>query len=202
MEIKQTILDKNSCYVEALPLEVKGLLLHSVGCPVSEAMRFVSTWNPPKNRIVCVHAFIDSNDGVVYQTLPWDMRGRHSGGSANATHIGVEMCESETLKYITNFTFECSDIEKAREQVTRVYNVAVELFAYLCDNAENGEMLAEAEKCIDILKILPDILSEYYTEFSMPTEYMARFDVYKDYIKMLLSERGCAQTERSTGSTK
>ena len=82
MEIKQTILDKNSCYIEALPLEVKGLLLHSVGCPVSEAMRFVSTWNPPKNRIVCVHAFIDSNDGVIYQTLPWDMRGRHSGGSA------------------------------------------------------------------------------------------------------------------------
>ena len=133
MEIKQTILDKNSCYIEALPLEVKGLLLHSVGCPVSEAMRFVSTWNPPKNRIVCVHAFIDSNDGVIYQTLPWDMRGRHSGGSANTTHIGVEMCESETLKYITNFTFECSDLEKAREQVRRVYGVAVELFAYLCD---------------------------------------------------------------------
>lgn len=63
-----------------------------------------------------------------------------------------------------------------------------QLFAYLCDNAENGEMLAEAEKCIDILKILPDILSEYYTEFSMPTEYMARLDVYKEYVQQLLTD--------------
>lgn len=133
MEIKQTILDKNSCYVEALPLEVKGLLLHSVGCPVPKAMSFISTWNPPKNRIVCVHAFIDAYDGIIYQTLPWDMRARHSGGSANTTHIGVEMCEPACIKYVTNFTFECSDIDLAREQVTRVYNVAVELFAYLCD---------------------------------------------------------------------
>lgn len=132
MKIIQTVLDKNSCYIDAIPLEVKGLLLHSVGCPVSSAMRFVSTWNPPANRIVCVHAFIDANDGAVYQTLPWDIQAKHSGGSANRTHIGVEMCEPECLKYITNFTFECDDTETAREQVRRVYDVAVELFAYLC----------------------------------------------------------------------
>lgn len=133
MIIKETILDKNSCYVEAIPLEVKGLLLHSVGCPVPDAMTFVNSWNPPKNRIVCVHAFINAADGVVYQTLPWDMRARHSGGAANTTHIGVEMCEPASLKYITNFSFECDDIEGAREQVSRVYNAAVELFAYLSD---------------------------------------------------------------------
>lgn len=134
MEIKRTILDKNSCYVEAVPMEVKGLLLHSVGCPVSKAKVFVDSWNPPANgRIVCVHAFIDACDGVIYQTLPWDMRAKHCGGPANATHIGVEMCEPECLKYITNFSFECDDTELAKEQVTRVYNSAVELFAYLCN---------------------------------------------------------------------
>ena len=48
-------------------------------------------------------------------------------------NIVVVECAVRPWKYITNFTFECSDIEKAREQVRRVYGVAVELFAYLCD---------------------------------------------------------------------
>ena len=76
------------------------------------------------------------------------------------------------------------------------------LISGLCDGAEDEKELTALYGKTDILRVFPDALSEYYTEFSMPTEYMARFDVYKDYIKMLLSERGCAQTERSTGSTK
>ena len=30
---------------------------------------------------------------ATYQTLPWDHRGWHAGGSANNTHIGFEICE-------------------------------------------------------------------------------------------------------------
>ena len=47
-------------------------------------------------REVCAHAFIGKLDnGLVatYQTLPWDMRGIHSDGSVNDTHIGFGICE-------------------------------------------------------------------------------------------------------------
>ena len=46
----------------------------------------------------CVHGFIDGNDGTIYQTLPWNHRGWHGGGSSNNTHIGVEMCEPACIK--------------------------------------------------------------------------------------------------------
>ena len=132
MEITKNILTKNPCYKAGKTIKVKGLMLHSVGCSQPSAMAFIKSWNSESAK-VCVHGFIDGNTGGVYQTLPWDMRARHSGGSANTTHIGVEMCEPASLKYITNFSFECDDLEGAREQVSRVYNAAVELFAYLSD---------------------------------------------------------------------
>lgn len=71
-------------------------------------------------RRACVHAFIGKlKDGTVatYQTLPWDVRGWHAGGSANDTHVGFEICE-DGLKDAAYF--------KA------VYREAVELCAYLC----------------------------------------------------------------------
>ena len=53
-------------------------------------------------------------------------------GSANNTHIGVEMCEPDCIKYKPNSAeFTCSDLARAREMATRTYNSAVELFAML-----------------------------------------------------------------------
>jgi N-acetylmuramoyl-L-alanine amidase CwlA len=80
----------------------------------------------------CVHGFIDANDGTIYKTLPWNHRGWHGGGSSNNTHIGVEMCEPNCIKYTGGATFTCSDVEKAKAMVKRTYEAAVELFAYLC----------------------------------------------------------------------
>ena len=108
-------------------------MLHSVGCPQPSAMVFVNNWNPPANgREVCVHGFIDANTGEVYQTLPWDHRGWHGGGSSNNTHIGVEMCEPACIKYTGGSTFTCSDTATATAAVKRTYEAAVELFAFLC----------------------------------------------------------------------
>jgi hypothetical protein len=80
----------------------------------------------------CVHAFIDANDGTVYQTLPWNHRAWHGGGSSNDTHIGVEMCEPDCIKYIGGSKFTCSNLPRAREMAKRTYESAVELFAFLC----------------------------------------------------------------------
>lgn len=76
LKIIEKILTKNPCYIAGRKITVKGLMLHSVGCPQPSAMVFVKNWNPPANgREVCVHGFIDANTGEVYQTLPWDHRG-------------------------------------------------------------------------------------------------------------------------------
>lgn len=149
MKIIESYITKNECYKIAEPITVKGLMLHSIGCPQPRADVFARGWNDPKKE-VAVHGFIDGNTGEVWQFLPWDICGWHAGGKANKTHIGIEMGEPDCIKYTHGATFECSDIKKARETVTRTYNTAVQLFAYLCDifgldPLEKGVIIGHAE---------------------------------------------------------
>ena len=131
MNITKAILTKNPCYKAGKTIKVKGLMLHSVGCPQPSATKFIESWNTATSK-VCVHAFIDGNTEGVYQTLPWDRRGWHCGGTGNNTHIGIEMCEPDCIKYASGSKFTCSNKERATAIVTRTYNSAVELFAHLC----------------------------------------------------------------------
>jgi N-acetylmuramoyl-L-alanine amidase CwlA len=150
MKIVETILTKNPCYTAGKKITVKGLMLHSVGCPQPSAAVFVKNWNSASYDRACVHAFIDGNDGTVYQTLPWNHRGWHGGGASNNTHIGVEMCEPACIKYIGGATFTCSDITEAKAVAKRTYEAAVELFASLCkeyslDPLADGVIISHAE---------------------------------------------------------
>ena len=136
MKLVQSILTKNPCYTAGRKITVKGLMLHSVGCPQPKASVFINSWNSPSYNNACVHGFIDGNDGTVYQTLPWNHRGWHCGsgskGSGNNTHIGVEMCEPACIKYTSGSNFTCSDKATAKAVAKRTYEAAVELFAMLC----------------------------------------------------------------------
>lgn len=132
MQIKETILTNNPCYKAGKTIAVKGLMLHSVGCPQPSALVFVNNWNKSTYDRACVHAFIDGNTGVIYQCLPWSHRGWHGGGASNNTHIGVEMCEPACIKYTSGSNFTCSDTATAKAVVKRTYEAAVELFAFLC----------------------------------------------------------------------
>lgn len=136
MKLVQSIMTKNPCYTAGRKITVKGLMLHSVGCPQPNASVFIKNWNTPSYGAACVHGFIDGNDGTVYQTLPWNHRGWHcaSGpkGSGNNTHIGVEMCEPASIRYTGGSSFTCSNLSAARTSVKKTYEAAVELFAYLC----------------------------------------------------------------------
>ena len=118
-----------------ITITVKGIMVHSTGANNPNLKRYVGPndgllgenqygnhWNTyhPGGREVCVHGFIGKlADGTIatYQTLPWDHRGWHAGGSANNTHIGFEICE-DGLSDGTYFK--------------KVYQEAVELCAYLC----------------------------------------------------------------------
>ena len=131
MKLVQSILTKNPCYTAGRKITVKGLMLHSVGCPQPKASVFINNWNSPSYDSACVHGFIDGNDGTVYQTLPWNHRGWHCGsgskGSGNNTHIGVEMCEPACIRYTSGSNFTCSDLSTAKAVAKRTYEAAVEV---------------------------------------------------------------------------
>ena len=135
MNLQKLILTENACYKAGKKITVKGIMVHSTGANNPKLSRYVGPddgklgknqynnhWNTyhPGGSEVCVHAFIGKlADGSIatYQTLPWDHRGWHAGGSANNTHIGFEICEDD----LTDATY-----------FNKVYKEAVELCVYLC----------------------------------------------------------------------
>ena len=151
MKLIQSILTKSGCYQAGRTIAVKGLMIHSVGCPQSMASAFISNWNRGDAN-ACVHAIVEPG-GDVYQTLPWDHRGWHCGGAGNNTHIGVEMTEPATIRYTggANWT-ETGDGSGTRKHVLAAYQCAVELFAYLCKQyglnpLADGVIISHSEGC-------------------------------------------------------
>lgn len=130
MKIIQKFTTNNLCYYGDGYIVPRGLMLHSVGCPQPSGEVWSNRFNG--NVGACVHAFIDANNGTIYQTLPWNHRGWHCAGSGNDTHIGVEMAESQYISYTSGANFTCFNLTAARKQAQTAYNAAVELFAYLC----------------------------------------------------------------------
>lgn len=129
MNIVQNILYNNDCYKAGRKITVSGLMLHSIGTPQPDPMVFIRNWNR-SGVDKCVHGFIRL-DGTVFQTLPWNHRGWHAGGAANNTHIGIEMCEPATIKYISGSRFEDLNPAATKAYVFKMYKEAVELFAHL-----------------------------------------------------------------------
>lgn len=132
MKIIESICMQSDCYKEGKMIDVKGLMIHSVGCPQPKAQPFINNWNKA-GAGACVHAIVEP-DGDVYQLLPWNHRGWHGGGSSNNTHIGVEMTEPDTIKYTGGASWkETGDGANTKAHVLATYKHAVELFAYLCN---------------------------------------------------------------------
>ena len=133
MNLHKLIFTNNACYKAGKTIMVKGIMVHSTGANNPWLKRYVGPddgylgvnqynnhWNQAMDRDVCVHGFIGKlKDGSIatYQTLPWNMRGWHAGGSANNTHIGFEICEDG----LTDSSY-----------FSAVYKEAVELCVYLC----------------------------------------------------------------------
>lgn len=118
MKIIKSFLTKNSCYARNVVITPKKIMLHSTACPGVPAKNFVKSWNTayPNNKAVCVHAFL--NPGEVYQTLPWNFRAWHCGGTGNNEAIGFEICEPKD--YADSYYF------------VEAKNTALELCVYLC----------------------------------------------------------------------
>ena len=156
MKLIEHFLTNNPCYLEGRKINVKGVMLHSVGYPASDCARFLKSWNEPSFNRACVHCFIDAHTGIVYQTLPWNHRAWHCGfgpnGSANNTHISIEMCEPLCIEYSSSHPdfFTSSDPEVSTASAERTYRAAVELTAMLCkryhlDPQEDGVVISHKE---------------------------------------------------------
>ncbi len=158
MNLHKQLLTKNECYLKGASITPIGVMVHSTGANNPNLKRYVqpddgmlganSSGNHfnqyrPGGRQVCVHAFIGKlADGSIatYQTLPWAMRGWHSGkgskGSANNMgYIGFEICEDD----LTDSVY-----------FAKVYREAVELTAYLCklyklDPTKDGVIICHSE---------------------------------------------------------
>lgn len=134
MKMHTMIAYNNACFQEGKKMKPKGIMIHSTGCNNPNLKRYVGPddgilgeniynnhWNNafPGGKSICCHAFIgkDKNGEIrTYKILPWNMVGWHCGGTANQTHIGIEICEDTT------------DTEHYR----KTFREAVEVAAYLC----------------------------------------------------------------------
>ena len=134
LTIKEAFLTENIYYQRAEKITVEKLVLHSVGVGQPNAAVFLKNWNKASYTRACIHAFIDANTGTVYQTMPWEWRAPHAGGSwLNGCSIGVEMCESSYIKYVgTSDRFTIINHAAALAHAKTAYMSAVALFAYLC----------------------------------------------------------------------
>lgn len=143
MQIIQAFVTQNPLYQQYTRIQVRKLVLHSVGCPQPSAAVFARQWQTAR---YFAHAVLQA-DGTVYQVAPWDCRLMHVG-AANAYSIGVEMTEPDCIRYTGGATFVCSDRARAVAQVTGAYNTAVALFAQLCTQFgldPNKDIISHAE---------------------------------------------------------
>lgn len=133
MDIIKKFMTKNRCYTAPVNITVKKLVLHSLGVAQPNSDVIFNAMNT-STASVSVHGFIEVER--VIQTLPWNYRAWHVGsgskGSYNAQAIGIEICEPKGHGY-NGGTMINYDVKANAEYFNKVYNNAVQLFAYLCE---------------------------------------------------------------------
>ncbi|TYS69743.1 peptidoglycan-binding protein LysM [Sutcliffiella horikoshii] len=135
MKLNTRFMTKNDCYKSGRKISPQGIMIHSTATPGVMAADWFSRWNKSyqageTSRQVCVHAFVD--DKEVWQYLPWNHRGWHSGGRANNTHIGIEICEPGGFSYGRGSAMVGYDTKKNESYFRQAWKIAVELCVSLC----------------------------------------------------------------------
>lgn len=155
---KERYQTRNGAFVSGRKIAVKGIVLHSYGCPQPDPAVLAERWDSP-DATACVHAHIGKEDVIV--TLPCEeergraVRGWHVGkganGSGNDTHLSAEMTEPASLRYVGGSKWvELGDGSNTKAHVLATYKNAVDLFAQWCsyhglDPLEDGVILSHRE---------------------------------------------------------
>lgn len=141
-------------------------------------------------KCACVHAFIGKlADGTVavYQTLPWNYKGWHSGkgknGSANDSRfIGFEICEDGYNE----------KKEEHEEYVKEVFYEAVKLCAYLCKRFDNIKPVKASSNGIISHKEGGhelEIASKHYDPDHWFVQYGYTMDYFRECVKKVIGEK-------------
>ncbi len=201
MNLHKLILTNNACYKAGRTITPKGIMVHSTGANNPNLKRYVGPddgllgknqynnhWNQdkPDGRQVCVHGFIGKLvDGSIatYQTLPWNHRGWHAGGSANDTHIGFEICEDG----LTDASY-----------FSAVYKEAVELCTYLCKQyglTEENIICHSEGATLGIASIHSDVMHWF-------PKHGKSMDTFRAEVGKLLAASTSATTEPASTASK
>lgn len=133
MKILESFMTENPCFKRNEPLEPQGITLQILGRPQPSAKVMVHNWNRETQTDICPHVFIDSRSGEVYQTLPFNVKGKHAGTSLNSRTIGIMICEPIGVKHSKGEIVLASDLTEVQAMVYATWNAAVELSAILCE---------------------------------------------------------------------
>lgn len=127
-----------------------GAVLHSIGTPQPLGEPIAAYFDSPEVES-SVHMILEPT-GKCLCLAPENYRLWHVGGSANNTHLGIELTEPKEIAYDPKkgYAVTVLDGEKALAHVKQTYERAVELFAYLCmkygwDPLEDGVILSHRE---------------------------------------------------------
>ena len=141
-------------YVQFQLLGPQGAVLHSIGTPQPNAEPIAKYFDDPAVE-ASAHMILEAT-GKCLRLAPDNYRLWHAGGSANNTHMGIEMTEPSCISYDPNNGYKLTihNRSKALEHVVQTYALAVDLFADLCilynwDPLKDGVILSHKEcyKC-------------------------------------------------------
>ena len=97
MKIIKKYITNNPRYKLNQIVTKRGYVQHSTGTPGAMANSIISAFNSSSAGAE-THGVID--DTGIYQILPHNIKAFHVGGSANTTHVGVEVCEPEDTRFL------------------------------------------------------------------------------------------------------
>lgn len=152
VQITKKYITENMHYKNNKIIDVKRLVLHSVGVAQPNPDVFAKGWNSPDKKYPT--QLIIGTDKV-YEVLPCTLtKGKAvftwHVGNANSNSIGAEMTEPDTIKYTSGANWTDLDPEKTKAHVMATYKNAVDVFAQLCvfhglDPLVDGVVLSHRE---------------------------------------------------------
>lgn len=158
LEIITKYMTQNGLYNENDLIDVKGIILHSVGCAVDNVESWTTRWDKPTYVNALVNGFIDDKKAMLavpcMEKKGKSVRTYHvANRNTHASYMGFEMCEYAGIKYLGGGTWDHSNIDEVAEYAKKTYANAVVLFAKLCefhglDPLGDGVILSHHEACL------------------------------------------------------
>lgn len=155
MEIKTNYMTKNGLYNPNRIINVKGIILHSVGCAVDKASDWWARWNKESYDSALVHGFIDDTEAIIavpcMETKGKAQKAYHvANDNTHNKYLGFEMCEYGGIKYTSGANWNKSNQAQVVAYAKKTYANAVVLFAKLCsfhglDPTADGVILSHHE---------------------------------------------------------